>query len=151
MVDRRIGVIVLFIAVAIFLVACSSRRGNEPDARETSTAVPADENREQETPTETSDETRSGETCTDIDTGDGMSYQEALNIAEDSQCTVEGQLKSNHFCNENTGTWWIDLEANLPGCNPACVVDVNTGAAEINWRCTGALPPQGTGESQPEQ
>jgi hypothetical protein len=29
----------------------------------------------------------------------------------------------------------------MAGCNPACVVDLNTGTAEINGRCMGVLPP----------
>ena len=34
-----------------------------------------------------------------------------------------------------------DLNATKPGCNPACVVSESTKTAEINWRCTGAVPP----------
>lgn len=83
-----------------------------------------------------------GEVCSDMNSGASLSYEDAVAIAEDSACTQEGELKENHFCNENTGTWWIDLEVEKPGCNPACVVDLNTKTAEINWRCTGALPPQ---------
>ncbi len=94
---------------------------------------------------------QSGEVCTDLGGGASMAYPEALTIAESSQCVLEGQLLENHFCNANSGTWWIDMAADKPGCNPACVVNVNTGAAEINWRCTGALPPAGeegtTGEA----
>jgi hypothetical protein len=99
---------------------------------------------------ETTDESADepvGELCTDKNTGATLSYEDAVSIAEASECLVEGQLKENHFCNEDTGTWWIDLEAEKPGCNPACVVDLNTGTAEINWRCTGALPPVETEEA----
>ena len=81
------------------------------------------------------------EVCTDKNTGDSLNFTDALVIAESSQCLIEGQLKETHYCNENSGTWWIDLEAEKPGCNPACVVDLNSRTAEINWRCTGALPP----------
>ena len=79
--------------------------------------------------------------CTDKQTGARMSYDEAVQIAENSECTKQGRLKDTHFCNENTGTWWIDMEADEPGCMPACVINVNDKSAEINWRCTGALPP----------
>lgn len=44
------------------------------------------------------------------------------------------------MCNEITGTWWIDLDVeDAEGCNPACVINVVTNQAEINWRCTGLL------------
>ena len=81
------------------------------------------------------------EVCMDKTTGARLSYQEALQIAQGSECLEQGQLKETHFCNENTGTWWIDLDVDKPGCAPACVINVNDKTAEINWRCTGALPP----------
>lgn len=82
-----------------------------------------------------------GEFCIDQSSGTSLDYARALAIAQNSECASEGQLLANHFCNENSGTWWIDIAADKAGCNPACVVNVNTGAAEINWRCTGAAPP----------
>ena len=33
-----------------------------------------------------------------------------------------------------------DLDIEKAGCNPACVINVETRTAEINWRCTGLLP-----------
>jgi len=69
------------------------------------------------------------ETCKD------MSLSEAKAIAR-KEC---GMLKKTHICNEITNTWWIDLEVMKNNCNPACVVDVETKKAEINWRCTGAI------------
>jgi predicted secreted protein len=71
-----------------------------------------------------------------------MSETEAREIAASSVCGQAGALKENAFYNDWTATWWIDLDAQKEGCAPACVVDVRTGQAEINWRCTGALPPQ---------
>ncbi len=70
-------------------------------------------------------------------TGNKMVYEDAVKIAE-SKC-MDGKLEANHFCNNSTGTWWIDF---IPieekeGCNPACVVFVDNLEAEINWRCTG--------------
>lgn len=43
--------------------------------------------------------------------------------------------------NENSQTWWFDVQLSEPkeGCNPACVVAAATKAAEINWRCTGLI------------
>ena len=68
-----------------------------------------------------------------------MSLGEALEIAKNSECTQQGALTENAFYNENTRTWWIDLELEKQGCAPACVVSDETMTAEINWRCTGAL------------
>ncbi|OGM10846.1 hypothetical protein A2Z22_03105 [Candidatus Woesebacteria bacterium RBG_16_34_12] len=73
--------------------------------------------------------------------GSMMDYQEAKGIA--SEVCSEGKLKEEHFCNGVTGTWWIDFEPNeiKEGCNPACVVNIETKQAEINWRCTGLIEP----------
>jgi len=74
---------------------------------------------------------------------DGMTFEEARTIAEDSECTEKGTLTDETFYNENTYTWWIDLEMKdefkLDYCNPACVINEETKTAEINWRCTGAI------------
>ena len=78
--------------------------------------------------------------CRDKDTGQTMTLGEAIDIAMNSGCFQDGPLKDIYMCNEDTGTWWIDLEVDSPGCNPACVIDIVTGDAETNWRCTGALP-----------
>jgi hypothetical protein len=76
--------------------------------------------------------------------GATMNLQAALQNAERGACSEVGSLTNRHVCNDVTGTWWIDLEPyNItPGCNPACVVNVTTGAVEVNWRCTGLLPPR---------
>lgn len=72
----------------------------------------------------------------------GMTLEAAKIIAEDSECTEKGTLTDEVFYNENTYTWWIDLEMKdefkLDYCNPACVINEETRTAEINWRCTGA-------------
>jgi len=71
---------------------------------------------------------------------------EILAAAQNSECTEKGELTENYFHNEDTKTWWIDLEMKEEFenelCNPACVVFEETLATEINWRCTGALPPE---------
>ena len=73
-----------------------------------------------------------------------LTFEEALAIAQNSDCVKEGTLTDSYFYNEYTRTWWIDLDPFTPqeGCNPACVVSEDTQTAEINWRCTGALPPE---------
>ncbi|MBN2478060.1 hypothetical protein JXB01_02100 [Candidatus Micrarchaeota archaeon] len=77
------------------------------------------------------------EYCTKEGTSLKMSFTEAKNIAQNSACTQEGPLGTEHWCNEVTGTWWIDMNIEKEGCNPACVINVETGEAEINWMCTG--------------
>lgn len=80
---------------------------------------------------------------------EAMSEAEAREIAASSECGEAGALLENAFYNDWTATWWIDLDAQKEGCAPACVVNVKTRQAEINWRCTGALPPAGTAEPAP--
>lgn len=77
----------------------------------------------------------------DSEEGGRMNYAKAKEIAA-AGCK-SGKLKDTHSCNSNSGTWWIDFEPNEPkeGCNPACVVFVDTGKTEINWRCTGLKEP----------
>jgi len=70
-----------------------------------------------------------------------MTEAQARQIAMNSECEQEGALEENAFYNDWTGTWWIDLDIQKEGCSPACVVDVATETGEVNWRCTGVLPP----------
>lgn len=67
-----------------------------------------------------------------------LSLSEAKIMAIQGQCG--DKLKDTYICNEITGTWWIDLDIEKEGCSPACVINVETKTAEINWRCTGLLP-----------
>lgn len=73
--------------------------------------------------------------------GGELSLQEALEIAQNSECVEQGSLGNDGTYNEYTNTWWIDFEPSeeKPGCNPACVVSETTKTAEINWRCTGVI------------
>ncbi len=64
--------------------------------------------------------------------------EDAIRIAEKSICTETGNLTDSIFYNNNTKTWWIDLDTIKEGCAPACVVSDN-GSAEVNWRCTGLI------------
>ena len=70
----------------------------------------------------------------------GMLLSDAFLVAGESDCMLNGTLEDTYQCNEVTGTWWIDLDPfeEMPGCSPACVVDIYAQEAEINWRCTGA-------------
>ncbi len=68
-----------------------------------------------------------------------LSMEEAKTIAQKSACMEEGNLTNEYWHNESTQTWWFDLDAQKPGCNPACVVNEEGQTAEINWMCTGAL------------
>jgi len=69
-----------------------------------------------------------------------MSIDSAFAIARESVCVSEGELLSTYVCNEGTNTLWIDLSIEgMDGCSPACVIDVLTGEAEINYRCTGLI------------
>lgn len=82
-------------------------------------------------------------------TGKSMSLNVAKLIAIDSECGEKGTLKDTHICNSDTGTWWIDLDVydevweelkvTKEMCNPACVINIETEEASINWRCTGLI------------
>jgi hypothetical protein len=80
--------------------------------------------------------------CVSNETGTKMSLSEARKIAANSEFGNLGTLKDTYSCNEGTSTWWIDMKPTIekPGCSPAYVVNINTEAVEINWRCTGAIP-----------
>ena len=71
-----------------------------------------------------------------------MTLEQAYAIAEQSSCMDVGDLTGEAFYNDSTGTWWFDLDAEREGCNPACIVTASDQTTEVNWRCTGALPPQ---------
>lgn len=59
-------------------------------------------------------------------------------VVEDEYCGT-GPLTEEYSCNQETATYWIDLDIEKEGCNPACVVHIDTREAEINWRCTGLI------------
>lgn len=79
----------------------------------------------------------SEEFCQKKGTDKKLSLSEAKDIAFLSECG--DRLKETYICNEITGTWWINLDIEKKGCNPACVINVETKTAEINWRCTGLI------------
>ena len=79
--------------------------------------------------------------CVSKETGKKMSLSEARDIAINSDIGDQGTLKDTYSCNESTSTWWIDMKPTIEqyACNPAYVVNINTKAVEINWRCTVAI------------
>ena len=79
------------------------------------------------------------ESCTHSSTGASMTWVTARELALVSECSAEGGFKERPICNEDTGTWWIDIDTDVSGCNPACVIDVTTGDAIISWRCIGVV------------
>jgi len=80
------------------------------------------------------------EACSKQGTSAKMTYAQARAIAAKSECTADGAtLGTEHWCNDYTGTWWVKTSIQKKGCNPTCVINVETQAAEINWMCTGAL------------
>lgn len=85
----------------------------------------------------TDNQTFTEEHCIDKDTKSILSLADARQIAIESECG--DALKDTYICNENTGTYWIDLDIEKQGCNPACVIDIITREGVINWRCTGLI------------
>ncbi|MBN2423142.1 hypothetical protein JXB41_08015 [Candidatus Woesearchaeota archaeon] len=82
--------------------------------------------------------------CSNVNQMKKITNEHALQIAQDSECAEKGELLGNYVYNPYTSTWWFDMkmkpEFEKEICSPACVVDEKTETAEINWRCTGALP-----------
>ena len=77
--------------------------------------------------------------CTKKGTDYSMGLTEAEELAKNSECGDRFKEKYGPLCNVTTGTWWINLDIEKEGCNPACVINVETKKAEINWRCTGLI------------
>jgi len=77
--------------------------------------------------------------CQAASSGKSMTFGKAKEIALTS--CINGKLTEEYFCNDFTGTWWIDFVPDevKDGCSPACVVNVKTEEAEVNWRCTGLV------------
>lgn len=73
-------------------------------------------------------------------TAAAIGQDEARTIAQSGTCAAVGMVKADEGYNQNSQTWWFTLNATKTGCAPACVVNAMTKAAEVNWRCTGALP-----------
>ena len=63
-----------------------------------------------------------------------MTLDEAWEIWIDSECWY--RLTDKNSCNVVTWTYWIDLDIEKPWCSPACVINLETKEAEINWRCS---------------
>ncbi|MDD5152692.1 MAG: hypothetical protein PHS95_01660 [Candidatus Pacebacteria bacterium] len=72
-----------------------------------------------------------------------LSESEARAIAK-SSCIKGGETLEAGTYNESSKTWWYNANLNSArkGCSPACIVNEETGMAEINWRCTGLKEPK---------
>ena len=67
-----------------------------------------------------------------------LTETQATKIAQKSCIKVGEIITSPGTYNQNTKTWWFDvqLKSTPEGCHPACVVKEDK-SVEINWRCTG--------------
>ena len=79
--------------------------------------------------------------------GTAISLGEAKRLGKAGDCgPLLGDFEGGGSCNYLTETWWVTIipkkGSEKAGCNPACVVNVKTKKVEINWRCTGAIPPK---------
>ena len=91
---------------------------------------------------QTEDDEEEDDSEDDNENEDGtLTYEEALIIAQESDCVLEGDLTEEYNYNSGTKTWWIDMNMfeEMEGCSPACVVSEETMIAEMNYRCTGLL------------
>jgi len=75
-------------------------------------------------------------TCEGIFEGE-MSYSEAKQIAEQSECVKEGNLTEGGYFIANS--WWIRMDVVNESCNMVCAVDTITKETHIDWRCTSVL------------
>jgi hypothetical protein len=71
---------------------------------------------------------------------DGLSCNPSCYYSEPRCLAPSLECEKTYFCNEGTGTYWIEMDVEKEGCNPACVVYPGNRTAEINWRCTGLNP-----------
>ncbi len=92
--------------------------------------------------------------CVPLAVKDLLTEAQARELAAKADaCVQTGALKETAAVyNDCSGAWWIDLAADKPGCNPACVVNASSQTAEVNWRCTGLLPAEtpAAAAAQPE-
>lgn len=73
------------------------------------------------------------------------SLKEARIKAQEAAQEINATLTGNYEQNNYTNTIWFELKdatSIKSGCDPVSVYNVNTRKAEINWRCTGLLPPK---------
>ena len=115
-------------------IGCATEEPEAPEEEEPE-EVP-EEPVEEETPDEEVEE----------ETEEPLTAAEACEMAMNSSCIDEGNISENGTYNNITKTWWFDIDADMPGCAPACVVDDISRTVEINWRCTGLIPENETDE-----
>lgn len=80
--------------------------------------------------------------------GKEMSFKQALAIAQNSPvCMKEGRIKEtgslsreSHYCGAFPDFVAIPLQVDdAQGCDPHCLVNIETYETEINWMCTGLV------------
>jgi hypothetical protein len=68
--------------------------------------------------------------------GVGLTYKEALDIIDSSECGQNGHATGREFCNPDNGFWWFDM--GMPdenNCVASCVIDMKTKTVEADTRC----------------
>jgi hypothetical protein len=65
-----------------------------------------------------------------------MSFSEARQIAEQSECVEHGNLTEGGYFT-GTNKWWIKMDVIRESCSMVCEVDPIEKTAKINWRCEG--------------
>lgn len=67
-----------------------------------------------------------------------MSLEDAVNIAQKSNCATQGKILESGVCNGNTSSWWVDIENPILDnkCLPACVINIKTGTTRYDARCS---------------
>jgi len=83
------------------------------------------------------------EFCTKNASSAKMSFTNAEKLAKQNDtCLKVGAFKKHHWCNENSGTWWIMLNTKMKGCLPACVINIVDNSVSVNYMCMGLLNPK---------
>lgn len=67
--------------------------------------------------------------------GKNMTYEDAVELSKRCAGTVNTSVYS---CNDNTGTFWFDLNPKYPkkGCTSWCVINIDSNSVNIILRCT---------------
>lgn len=62
-----------------------------------------------------------------------LTRSDAALIAETSSCMECRSLSGRSFCNDNFGSWWIEIETNQTDKKAFCVIDAETRKAIVYW------------------
>ena len=109
--NNKLTMLMLFglLIIGIIFISGCVQENNLPGSTENPTIQPTTV-----TPAQDNEEY-----CVSNETGTTMSFSEASEIAINSECGTQGTLKDTYFCNEYTGTWWIDLKPCLLYTSPS--------------------------------